>query len=713
MSSPQEDKPNASDTMETPTPAGPPTVVSVSGPLVAPGEAEWAGEGLMVRYAGRSAVGLVREHNEDNFVIANLTTGEPGAREASLIDLVGEGGLLFAVCDGMGGAAAGEVASQMAVDVLQEAMRRGGIPREREVLARRLVAAVEEAGRRIFDSAQKERSRRGMGTTATAAVLVDKVLFLAEVGDSRAYLLRGGELKQITKDQSLVNQLIEAGHLTEAEAEAFEHSNIILQALGTSETVQVDLTFVELRRGDRLMLCSDGLSGLVGSDTLREALACIDDPAECTAALIRFAEESGGHDNITVVVIDFQGDALSLPSENDSFGYVQYPLAPAANGGGESEFSEEEVTEAATPTGRASYDTVPSYEPGAGPSVAVDGNPWLWVSAGLTALLVGAWLLAASGSSGNALNERSAASRTATDGAAEAADHNLEKSADLARNAGDAKVVAVRVFSDVADDEAVLLVNGESRGKLIGGQGQDGRARTMELVPGAYRFEAQSHGNIAAVEVVTVQQDAPLDVYLKVPSVGDEPDQAPPDAPTNAATPTAVPDNSQGTPAQAGPEAEAAPGVAAPSVAAPDGKAQEATAEGQPAAPAPGKATPDAKQAALHEPAGTGQNAPAPAAATPEAATAPGKPAPEAAKTTTATGAAKTPTKAAAPAAGKTPAAAPEPKRTPAVAAVPKPARDHRHKPAAEPSSAAHSEATPAPKPADDKPTGPLPDNPF
>jgi protein phosphatase len=205
-------------------------------------------------------------------VVANLTSGQIRARDVVLEDEVGERGMLFSVCDGMGGAAAGEVASQMAVDILVEAMRRGGAPRHRDALARRLVHAVEEAGRRIFQAAQKERSRRGMGTTTTTAVLVDKVLFIGEVGDSRAYLLRSGQLKQLTKDQSLVNQLIEAGHLTEDEAEAFEHSNIILQALGTAESVNVDLTFVELRKSDRLLLCSDGLSGLVHVDMLRNTL---------------------------------------------------------------------------------------------------------------------------------------------------------------------------------------------------------------------------------------------------------------------------------------------------------------------------------------------------------------------------------------------------------------------------------------------------------
>jgi len=507
MSSPQEDKPSAGDT-KTPTPAAPTTVVSVSGPLRPPGESTWgAGPGLNVRYAGRSAVGLVREHNEDNFVIANLTSGAQSPREASLTDVVGEGGLLFAVCDGMGGAAAGEVASQMAVDVLHEAMRRGGFPRERDVLARRLVAAVEEAGRRIFDAAQKERSRRGMGTTATAAVLIDKVLFLAEVGDSRAYLLRNGELKQLTKDQSLVNQLIEAGHLTEAEAEAFEHSNIILQALGTSETVQVDLTFVELRRGDRLMLCSDGLSGLVHSDTLRDTLANIDDPSECTGALVKFAEAGGGHDNITVVVIDFDGEDLDLPRDTDSFGYLQYPLLPSSSVAGA--FSEEEVTEATKPLTRSSLDSLPAYQPPAGPGV--DSNPWAWISAGVLALVAGAWLFVVSGNSGAATaGQTLAAEPDRTVAPAERPEEKPEEALAQAK-------VPVRVYSDVQD--AVLLVNGEAHGPLPAvGEGQ-----TLDLPPCAYRFEAQSHGNIAAVEVVTVKPDAPLDVYLRLPSGANEP----------------------------------------------------------------------------------------------------------------------------------------------------------------------------------------------
>jgi serine/threonine protein phosphatase PrpC len=539
MSDAQEDKSNVGVPDTQPPTASNATNVSTANdaqPIVSP--ASWApSSGLGLRFAGRSAVGLVREHNEDNFVIANLTTGDLAARETSLTDAVGEGGMLFAVCDGMGGAAAGEVASQMAVDVLHEAMQRGGFPRERDELARRLVGAVEEAGRRIFDAAQKERSRRGMGTTATAAVLVDKVLFIAEVGDSRAYLFRAGALKQLTKDQSLVNQLIEAGHLTETEAEAFEHSNIILQALGTSETVQVDLTFVELRRGDRLMLCSDGLSGLVHGDMLRDTLASVDDPAECTAALVKFAEAGGGHDNITVVVIDFDGDALEPAQDSDSFGYLQYPLLPAGNLPGA--FSDEEITEASLPPGRSSHDSHPGFEPGRTPGV--DSNPWVWISLGLLVLLAGAWVLAASGGSSSATaNEDRGLHRAIT-----APDLPAAKPPPVQE---EAKAVPVRIFSDVED--AVLLVNGEARGPLASTE-----SRTMDLRPGAYRFEAQSHGNIAAVEVVTVRPDVPLDVYLKLPAgavdpsaqrapgVADKPDKAEPKVAAEAA-PTAEPEPS-------------------------------------------------------------------------------------------------------------------------------------------------------------------------
>ncbi|MGE0786605.1 MAG: Stp1/IreP family PP2C-type Ser/Thr phosphatase [Sandaracinaceae bacterium] len=279
-----------------------------------------------VRYFGRTDVGLVREHNEDNFLVADLA-GKTRNPEAPIDGKVASNGCVFAICDGMGGAAAGEVASQMAVDTIYEVMGAGAAA-SRDDFARRLVTAVEEAGQRIFSAAKMDRSRRGMGTTATVAGLVDNVLFVGQVGDSRAYVLRNGQFQQITKDQSLVNQLIEAGQLTEEEAEAFEHSNIILQALGTTEEVTVDLTFLEVRRGDRMMMCSDGLSGLVHGDMIKEVLEATPDQVDATGKLIQMANAGGGHDNISVIVVDFDGAGLS-DDVSAPVRYQQYPLPPS------------------------------------------------------------------------------------------------------------------------------------------------------------------------------------------------------------------------------------------------------------------------------------------------------------------------------------------------------------------------------------------------
>ncbi len=286
--------------------------------------------GIRVRLFGRTDVGQIREHNEDNFLVADLTRRSRSLMETDREQRVGERGTVLGVCDGMGGAAAGEVASQLAVDIIYEKLAEGEVPSHHDDLARRLVTAVEEAGGRIFGEARADRSRRGMGTTATIAALLDSRLFVAQVGDSRAYLLRGDKFVQISRDQSLVNQLIEAGQLTEEEAETFEHNNIILQALGTAETVQVDLTYVDLRKGDTLLVCSDGLSGMVRSDEMREVLLHHREPFDACKELVERANRAGGHDNITVIVAVFDGilpDATTL----DTLAYQKYalPEAPA------------------------------------------------------------------------------------------------------------------------------------------------------------------------------------------------------------------------------------------------------------------------------------------------------------------------------------------------------------------------------------------------
>ncbi len=296
---------------------------------------------IRVKLFGRTDVGQIREHNEDNFLVADLTRKTRSLLEADRSFAVGPHGTILGVCDGMGGAAAGEVASQLAVDIIFEKMAAGGLPRHRDEFAYRLVQAVEAAGLRIFTEAKVDRARRGMGTTATIAGLIDNHLFLAQVGDSRGYVLRGEKLMQVTRDQSLVNQLIEAGQLTEAEAETFEHNNIILQALGTADTVQVDLTFVVLRRGDILLLCSDGLSGMVRFDEIRDVLLTVEDPLEACKILTDKANQAGGHDNITVIVAKFEGDGLVVAEPNaDDLHYRKYPLpeeptSPNAESGGQ------------------------------------------------------------------------------------------------------------------------------------------------------------------------------------------------------------------------------------------------------------------------------------------------------------------------------------------------------------------------------------------
>jgi serine/threonine protein phosphatase PrpC len=285
---------------------------------------------IRLKLFARTDVGQIREHNEDNFLVADLTKRARGLLEGNRAGAIGKHGSLFAVCDGMGGAAAGEIASQLAVDILFERMTEGLIdehPLSRDELARRLVRSIEAAGLRIFQEAKLDRSRRGMGTTVTAAALVDDFLFFAQVGDSRGYLMREGKLVQLTRDQSLVNQLIEAGQLTEEEAETFEHNNIILQALGTADTVQVDLTYCELRRGDTVLLCSDGLSGMVRFDDIREVLRTTPEPIDACKLLTERANQAGGHDNITVVVAQFDGEGLKpLTPETDPLKYRKYIL---------------------------------------------------------------------------------------------------------------------------------------------------------------------------------------------------------------------------------------------------------------------------------------------------------------------------------------------------------------------------------------------------
>ncbi|MFO0624046.1 MAG: PP2C family serine/threonine-protein phosphatase [Polyangiales bacterium] len=282
---------------------------------------------VMVQIAGLTDVGRIREHNEDNLLIADLNVrGRDGALVDSTVE-VGPAGLLLAVCDGMGGALAGEVASQMAVDVVHGIVQDGATPTDDDGFAQKLVAAVQEAGARIYLAAKTNRNQHGMGTTATVAGVSGTRVYVGQVGDSRAYLMRRGKLRQITKDQSLVSKLIEAGQLTEDEAESYEHAHIILQALGTSDAVCVDLSYADLHKGDVLMLCSDGLSGLATPQQIREILASGAPPMRCAEQLIDAANDAGGHDNITVVVARFDGELPDPTDDDDIQGYQAHVLS--------------------------------------------------------------------------------------------------------------------------------------------------------------------------------------------------------------------------------------------------------------------------------------------------------------------------------------------------------------------------------------------------
>src|SRR6266581_215149 len=226
---------------------------------------------VKIQVFAKTDLGKTRDHNEDRFLVADLTRGE-----ASLQPAVGERGSLFIVADGMGGAAAGELASEMTTETIYEQMTRMW-GNEKDVtpqrFAYRLKEAVEVANSHIHSYAKAHPEVRGMGTTTTAVGVLGDHVFLTQVGDSRAYLIRDGAAVQLTKDQSLMQRLVEAGELTEEEAAQSERRNIILQALGPDAKVKVDLTHQELRRGDALVLCSDGLSGQVKKEEIAEIVS--------------------------------------------------------------------------------------------------------------------------------------------------------------------------------------------------------------------------------------------------------------------------------------------------------------------------------------------------------------------------------------------------------------------------------------------------------
>jgi protein phosphatase len=287
--------------------------------------------GVRLRLAGLTDVGITRDHNEDAFAFLDLTSGQSHDEVTDGTIDVGTHGVVLVVADGMGGAAAGEIASAMAVEAVLDTFRaqwmQGAIPGT-QTFVETIRDAADTANHRIFAYAGAHPEHAGMGTTATIAGLLGQSLYLAQVGDSRAYIVRDGVARQITKDQSLMQQLIEAGEMTPDQAEVSERRNIILQALGPDSTVRPDFTQQPVARGDTLVMCSDGLSTHLRAADIARIVSASRDPDDACEQLIAAANAEGGHDNITVVVAQFHGDGLPAhESLQREIGHQLYPMA--------------------------------------------------------------------------------------------------------------------------------------------------------------------------------------------------------------------------------------------------------------------------------------------------------------------------------------------------------------------------------------------------
>jgi protein phosphatase len=249
--------------------------------------------------AGTTDVGRKRTHNEDFFALV-------------------ESEHLYLVADGMGGHSSGEVASQMAINTLSEFFQATSADPEatwpykmdktRGYEENRLVTGIKLANRRIYEAAQREQRLHGMGTTIVALLCVHDQCLIGHVGDSRVYRFRANAVEQLTEDHSLLNDYMKMKSMTQEEVENFPHKNVIVRALGMKETVKVDAILDTPQPGDVYLLCSDGLSGQVSPEEMRDALSRHKDLNVAGQALIDRANESGGPDNITVLLCRWMGN---------------------------------------------------------------------------------------------------------------------------------------------------------------------------------------------------------------------------------------------------------------------------------------------------------------------------------------------------------------------------------------------------------------------
>jgi protein phosphatase len=321
---------------------------------------------MNVTVGAKSDIGRARERNEDSF----------------LIDAP-----LYAVADGMGGHRGGNVASAMALETLQEGTS-GNQPAT-------LIEKVKLANGRVLERGEAERDLQGMGTTLTAILADGDKAHLVHIGDSRAYLLRDGKFQQLTQDHTLVQRMVDEGRLTREEADHHPQRSILTKALGVDADAEPDPMTLDLLPGDRLLLCTDGLTGMVDEDTIREVLETEPDPQRASDLLVDRANEAGGEDNITVIVLDVgRGEASPEPVTKGG------AARRASDGGGGGSASGSPGGTATMTQDRVRSDTTQLHFPQAGRAAMPAEDPerrrrWrkiaVWCAA-ITVLLVAAFV---------------------------------------------------------------------------------------------------------------------------------------------------------------------------------------------------------------------------------------------------------------------------------------------------------------------------------
>ncbi len=278
---------------------------------------------MLIDYAAITHPGKVRKNNEDAYLLSALDGEEPIINGPASSLKVGDSGLLVAVADGMGGAAAGEVASReglaaVALFLFGHWGRLNAGKAHESELFKALEVAVEKASDAVLRYSDDDRTARGMGSTLTAVMIWNRCAYVAQIGDSRAYLLRQGLLHQVTEDQTLVNDLVAQGSLSREQARTHPQRNMITQALGSPQPLRVALTRVMLRRGDRLLCCTDGLHGEVSDAVIQGLLNQGLSPRRSLECLVDEALAHGGRDNITGVILTLSDPSLPLPVQGEA-----------------------------------------------------------------------------------------------------------------------------------------------------------------------------------------------------------------------------------------------------------------------------------------------------------------------------------------------------------------------------------------------------------